>query len=46
MTETEKLALIEAWMHPGLWSGMDGRRAAMLRILAGEKVLPPEWARY
>ncbi|TGB37890.1 hypothetical protein [Mycolicibacterium peregrinum] len=45
MSDAEKLALIGAWMHPGLWSGMDARRAALLRILAGERVQPPEFAR-
>ncbi|UVD41041.1 hypothetical protein [Mycobacterium phage Kashi_RDG1] len=44
MTSDEKLALIEAWMHPGLWSALDGRRNAILRILKGESVTPPDWA--
>lgn len=45
LSDTEKLALIWAWMHPGLWSAVDGRRGALLRILSGEKVPPPECAR-
>ena len=45
MTDREKLEQIEAWMHPGLWSGADGRRAALTRILAGQDAPPPEWAR-
>lgn len=44
MTSDDKLALIEAWMHPGLWSALDGRRNAILRILNGESVTPPDWA--
>ncbi|ASZ75155.1 hypothetical protein PBI_TREYKAY_86 [Mycobacterium phage TreyKay] len=44
LTPGEKLALIEAWMHPGLWSALDGRRNAILRILNGESVTPPDWA--
>ncbi|ASZ72711.1 hypothetical protein SEA_APOCALYPSE_86 [Mycobacterium phage Apocalypse] len=44
MTDAEKLALIEAWMHPGLWSALDGRRNAILRILKGEHVTLPVWA--
>lgn len=43
MTDAEKLAAIEMWMHPGLWSAVDGRRAALVRILGGEMALPPEW---
>lgn len=38
-----KLALLRRWMHPGLWSGLDGRREAFLRILEGEAVEPPRW---
>ena len=44
LTDAEKLGLIEAWLHPGLWSAIDARREAFTRILAGESVLPPEWA--
>lgn len=40
-TDAEKLAAIKEWMHPGLWSGLDGRRDALLKILAGELVRPP-----
>lgn len=41
LTDAGKLDVIGRWMHPGLWSGMDGRREAFLRILAGEPVEPP-----
>ena len=43
MTDAEKLEQIKKWMHPGLWSGLDGRRAAILSIMDGFKVEPPSW---
>jgi hypothetical protein len=43
LTDAEKLDMIRRWMHPGLWSGLDNRREAFLRILAGEPVEPPHW---
>lgn len=44
LDDADKLALIERWLHPGLWSGLDGRREALLRIVRGEAVEPPEWS--
>lgn len=41
ITNTEKFSLIEEWMKPELWSVLDGRRLAILKILAGERVEPP-----
>ncbi|ASR85389.1 hypothetical protein SEA_CAIN_91 [Mycobacterium phage Cain] len=45
MTDAEKLAAVEEWLHPGLWSAIDGRREALGRILAGDPVAPPSWCR-
>ena len=39
----ERLDCIGRWMKPSLWSALDGRREAILRILKGEIVEPPNW---
>lgn len=44
LDDAAKLALIDRWLHPGLWSGLDGRREALRRILDGQAVEPPEWS--
>lgn len=41
LTDKEKLDLIKEWMHPGMWSALDGRRECILRIINGEKLVPP-----
>ena len=38
-----RLDCIGRWMHPGLWSGLDSRREAILKILKVEMVEPPSW---
>ena len=39
----ERLDCIGRWMKPSLWSALDGRREAILRILKGEIIEPPDW---
>lgn len=41
LSNQERIDLIGRWMHPGLWSAMDGRREAILKILGGQHVEPP-----
>lgn len=43
MSNQERIDLIGRWMHPGLWSAMDGRREAILKILGGQHVEPNRW---
>lgn len=41
LSNQERIDLIGRWMHPGLWSALDGRREAILKILGGQHVEPP-----
>lgn len=41
LSNQERIDLIGRWMHPGLWSGLDSRREAILKILGGQHVEPP-----